>query len=67
MRCKEVSYKINGKEVRCGVETSPARTAMLRSVCEAKDDLHTPNRAYELSECRRALELWDRTGMSRCG
>lgn len=63
----QARWKIKEKEVKGAVETSPSRRTAVRAFFDARDDLRALNKNEVFQECRRALELWDRTAMIRIG
>lgn len=63
----QMGWATRGKEVKCAVETSPARRTALRAFFDAHEDLRSLNKNINFEECQRALELWDNTGLVRVG
>lgn len=65
MKLKKTPWNIRDVPMRCAPETSPKRRTAVKVYYENKELAERLNPTYKFSECSRALELWDTTGMIR--
>lgn len=65
MRLVANPTKVNDRDLKCALGTSPARMRSLKQFNAAYDTSRNPQLTFEV--CQRALEGWDASGMVRLG